>query len=184
MGWILLAYYADWFLIVLDRSFKYTGPGMGQPWWVFTQQNRHPGDLLRRHSPSKRPCPWNWSPWGCRHLACQSFPYTPGGHFASSTMVCLLSIAAIVILWFFDVQYYLRIISTVLLGRLFQKRGKVTDPTVIYGKVLYYDHYYVKTEVFCAAKNFHISHLFFSNHCYFQQTIMFPVNVLIHLYDR
>uniref|UniRef100_A0A0A9W191 Protein THEM6 n=1 Tax=Lygus hesperus TaxID=30085 RepID=A0A0A9W191_LYGHE len=48
-------------------------------------------------------------------------------------MVCLLSIAFIIILWFFDVQYYLRIMATVLFGRIFQKKSKLTDPTTIYG---------------------------------------------------
>lgn len=45
---------------------------------------------------------------------------------------CLVPVIAFLYV-FFDVNYFLRIIFTVLLGRLFEKRGKVTDPTTIYG---------------------------------------------------
>lgn len=48
-------------------------------------------------------------------------------------MVCLLAIGTIVVQILFDVQYYSRVITTVLLGRLFEKKKKVTEPTTIYG---------------------------------------------------
>lgn len=48
-------------------------------------------------------------------------------------MVCYLAIISLLLLIFFDVSYYLRIISTIIFGRLFQKKGKITDPTTIYG---------------------------------------------------
>lgn len=35
---------------------------------------------------------------------------------------------------FFDVNYFLRIIFTVVVGRLFEKRVKITEPTTIYGE--------------------------------------------------
>ncbi|CAB0016872.1 unnamed protein product [Nesidiocoris tenuis] len=48
-------------------------------------------------------------------------------------MMCFLVMAFILLLWFFDVQYYLRIISTVAFGRLFQKKCNIMDETTIHG---------------------------------------------------
>ncbi|XP_073971400.1 protein THEM6 [Rhodnius prolixus] len=47
-------------------------------------------------------------------------------------MVCFLAIISFILLIFFDVSYYLRIVSTILFGRLFQKNCKITDPVTIY----------------------------------------------------
>lgn len=47
--------------------------------------------------------------------------------------MCIFNIFSLIVLIFFDIQYYIRIISVVLFGRLFEKKQKVTDPTVIYG---------------------------------------------------
>ncbi|EFN87768.1 protein THEM6 [Harpegnathos saltator] len=49
-------------------------------------------------------------------------------------MVCFFCVAAIAILYvLFDVNYFLRIFSTIIWGRLFDKRKKLFDTTTIYG---------------------------------------------------
>ncbi|PBC34290.1 protein THEM6 [Apis cerana] len=45
---------------------------------------------------------------------------------------CLLTIALVLYI-LFDVNYFLRIVFTILTGRLFQKRKKIFDTTTIYG---------------------------------------------------
>lgn len=45
-------------------------------------------------------------------------------------VICVIAILYI----FFDVNYFLRIIFTVVVGRLFEKRVKITEPTTIYGE--------------------------------------------------
>ncbi|XP_014281475.1 protein THEM6 [Halyomorpha halys] len=47
--------------------------------------------------------------------------------------MCLFTIFLLILLIFFDVQYYIRIISVILFGRWFENKQKITDPTVIYG---------------------------------------------------
>lgn len=59
--------------------------------------------------------------------------------------MCIFNIFSLIVLIFFDIQYYIRIISVVLFGRLFEKKQKVTDPTVIYGKQKL--HYYLFNEL-------------------------------------
>jgi len=50
-------------------------------------------------------------------------------------MLCSCCVAIIAILYIlFDVNYFLRIISTIVWGRLFEKKKKLFDTTTIYGK--------------------------------------------------
>lgn len=50
-------------------------------------------------------------------------------------MVCFFCVAAIAILYIlFDVNYFVRIIFTIVWGRLFEKKKKLLDTTTIYGK--------------------------------------------------
>lgn len=54
------------------------------------------------------------------------------------TMLCSCCVAIIAILYIlFDVNYFLRIIFTILWGRLFEKKKKLFDTTTIYGKFSY-----------------------------------------------
>ncbi|KAL1138001.1 hypothetical protein AAG570_009696 [Ranatra chinensis] len=48
-------------------------------------------------------------------------------------MWCVAAVCALLLLVFVEVSYFLRIVLSIAYGRLFEKRGKVTDPTVIYG---------------------------------------------------
>ncbi|XP_012288204.1 protein THEM6 [Orussus abietinus] len=49
-------------------------------------------------------------------------------------MVCVYGVATVAVLYvLFDVNYFLRIAFTIAWGRLFQKRKKIFDETVIYG---------------------------------------------------
>ncbi|XP_046678738.1 protein THEM6 [Homalodisca vitripennis] len=48
-------------------------------------------------------------------------------------MFYILSFIVALLYVFFDVNYFLRTIFTVVIGRLFEKRVKITDPTTIYG---------------------------------------------------
>ncbi|XP_020290026.1 protein THEM6 [Pseudomyrmex gracilis] len=48
-------------------------------------------------------------------------------------MLCFCSVATIAILYFFfDLNYYARIIFTIMWGRLFEKKKKILDTTTIY----------------------------------------------------
>ncbi|XP_014252735.1 protein THEM6 [Cimex lectularius] len=48
-------------------------------------------------------------------------------------MACLVLVLLLLLLCTFDVFYYLRIVSTIFFGRLFQKKFKVTDTLTLYG---------------------------------------------------
>uniref|UniRef100_A0A1B6DD83 Protein THEM6 n=1 Tax=Clastoptera arizonana TaxID=38151 RepID=A0A1B6DD83_9HEMI len=48
-------------------------------------------------------------------------------------MFCFILIFVAILYMLFDVNYFLRVLITVGIGRLFEKRKKVTEPTVIYG---------------------------------------------------
>ena len=48
-------------------------------------------------------------------------------------MSWLVALLILYIIW--DVNYFIRCVFTVLAGKLFQKKRKITDKTTIYGKM-------------------------------------------------
>lgn len=50
-------------------------------------------------------------------------------------MYCVIVTIIALLYIFWDVNYFLRIALTIGLGRLFQKKCGIKDPTTIYGKV-------------------------------------------------
>lgn len=49
-------------------------------------------------------------------------------------MFCIIATIIAIAYIFWDVNYFLRVAFTVLMGRLFQKKCGINDTTTIYGK--------------------------------------------------
>lgn len=66
-------------------------------------------------------------------------------------MDCGLSIIGLLILYIlWDVNYFIRVIYTVGLARLFQKKCKITDTTRIYGNFFlhFIEYHFIKDQYF------------------------------------
>lgn len=62
---------------------------------------------------------WDWSCWGDRILSDMGFG--------------LILLLILYIIW--DVNYFIRCVFTVALGRLFQRKRKINETTTIYGSI-------------------------------------------------
>lgn len=65
-------------------------------------------------------------------LTFQTFKHTTQPFITMSCGLGALLLLVLYIIW--DVNYFIRVVFTVGLGRLFQKKRKVVDTTSIYGK--------------------------------------------------
>lgn len=56
-------------------------------------------------------------------------------------MFCIIATIIAIAYIFWDVNYFLRVAFTVLIGRLFQKKCGINDTTTIYGELILYRFY-------------------------------------------